>query len=65
MATLIEATIPDQLARQAQALVTQGWASDFNALLVEALRRYCESHPSQLAESFIQEDVRWGLHGDD
>jgi len=34
MDTLIEAKVPDQLARQAQALVNQGWASDFNAPLL-------------------------------
>ena len=41
----------------------QGWASAFNELLAEALRRYLESHSSRLAESFIREDVTWGLHG--
>jgi hypothetical protein len=29
----------------------------------ESLRRYLESHQDVLAESFIQEDVEWGLHG--
>jgi hypothetical protein len=65
MDTLIEAKIPESLARQAQALVDEGWMSDLNALIVEAVRRYCESHPSPLSETFLREDVRWGLYGDD
>jgi hypothetical protein len=31
--------------------------------LAEALRRYLESHSTRLAESFIREDVAWGLRG--
>ncbi len=61
----VEAEIPEQLARQARALVEDGWAPDLNALIVEALRRYCETHQSVLTETFVREDVRWGLRGDD
>jgi hypothetical protein len=43
--------------------VEAGWAGDFDELLAEALRRYLESHASSLAESFIKEDVKWGLRG--
>ena len=32
-------------------------------LVAEALRRYLKSHSTRLAESFIQEDTAWGLHG--
>jgi hypothetical protein len=45
--------------------VEEGWAGDFDALLAEALLRYLESHSSRLAESFIREDVNWGLLGRD
>lgn len=63
--THIEADIPERLAQQAQALVDEGWAPDVGALVVEALRRYCETHQAVLTEGFLREDVRWGLHGDD
>ena len=63
MTTAIEAQIPDRLAQQAQALVRDGWAADFNAVLVEALRRFLESHRPELTETFLREDVEWGLHG--
>jgi len=61
----IETEMPEQLARQTQALGEQGWASDINALIVEAVRRCCETHQGALTEAFLREDVQWGLHGDD
>ncbi len=63
--TLIEAELPAELAAQARAFVAEGWAMDFNELLAEALRRYLESHEGSLTESFVMEDVEWGLHGRD
>lgn len=63
MTTAIEAQIPERLAQQARELVRDGWAADFNAVLVEALRRFLESHRPELTEAFLREDVEWGLHG--
>jgi Arc/MetJ-type ribon-helix-helix transcriptional regulator len=65
MSSSIHAEIPDQLRQQAQILVQQGWASNFEEVVNEALRRYLESHQGVLTESFIQDDVEWGLHGED
>lgn len=63
--TVIQAELPPELTARARSFVEEGWASDFNELLAEALRRFLESHSAQLAESFVINDVRWGLHGDD
>ena len=65
MSSSIHADIPDQLRQQAQTLVQQGWASNVEEVVNEALRRYLESHQGVLTESFIQDDVEWGLHGKD
>lgn len=65
MSNTVHAEIPDQLWQQAETLVEQGWASNFQEIVNEALRRYLESHQDVLTETFIQEDVQWGLHGDD
>ena len=54
-----------ELAAQARAFVAEGWATDLNELLAEALRRFLESHEGSLTESFVREDVQWGLHGRD
>jgi hypothetical protein len=63
MSTAIQADLPPELLAQARAFVEEGWATDVNELLAEALRRYLESHSSQLSETFIREDVEWGLNG--
>jgi len=65
MKTLIQAELPENLALKAQAFVKEGWASDLNGLVAEALRRYLESHTASLTESQMREDVAWGLHGRD
>jgi len=65
MSTAIQAELPPELLAQARAFVEEGWAADVNELLAEALRRYLESHSSQLSETFIREDVEWGLNPDE
>ena len=61
----LEVTIPERLASRAQELVSEGWFTDINALVAEALRRYLEAHQTELMERFIREDVEWGLYGED
>jgi Arc/MetJ-type ribon-helix-helix transcriptional regulator len=63
MKTAIQAELPEQLVADARAFVEEGWVGNFDELLADALRRYLESHSSRLAESFIEEDVTWGLRG--
>ncbi len=63
--TTIQAQLPPELAEQARCFVAEGWASDFNELLAESLRRFLESHSGRLTEAFVMKDVQWGLHGAD
>jgi hypothetical protein len=63
MKTAIQAELPAELLAEARAFVEQGSVGDFDELLAEALRRYLESHSTPLAESFIREDLAWGLRG--
>lgn len=64
MSAMVQAKIPNQIWQQAQTLVQQGWASNLQEIINEALRCYLDSHQDVLTESFIQDDVEWGLHGD-
>lgn len=64
MSITIQTEVPDALWQQAQYFVKQGWADNTQDLIAESLRRYLESHQDVLAEQFIQDDVAWGLHGD-
>lgn len=63
MGAVIHAEIPEQLLRQAQRMVERGWAQNIETLVAESLRRYLESHPEELTEQFIRDDVTWGLRG--
>jgi hypothetical protein len=63
MKTAIQAELPEELVAEARAFVEQGSVGDFDELLAEALRRYLESHSTGVTESFIRDDVAWGLRG--
>lgn len=65
MKTAIHAQLPPELVHRAQAFIREGWVSNLDELLAEALRRYLESHSSDLTEALLREDVEWGLHGGD
>ncbi len=63
--TTIQAELPPELTARALTFVQEGWASDFNELLADALRRFLESHSARVTEEMVMEDVKWGLHGKD
>ena len=56
---------PDALADRLDDLVREGWVVDPRAAVVEALRRFLDSHRPELIESQPLADVEWGLHGRD
>jgi Arc/MetJ-type ribon-helix-helix transcriptional regulator len=62
---IIQTEIPVALLAQAEDLVNQGWFSSLDDVLLDALRRYLESHRADLMEAFIHQDVAWGLVGND
>jgi Arc/MetJ-type ribon-helix-helix transcriptional regulator len=64
MAT-IQTDVPVRLLTEMQMLVEAGWFRDLDDLMLDALRRFVESHRAELMERFIREDVEWGLHGDE
>jgi Arc/MetJ-type ribon-helix-helix transcriptional regulator len=61
----IQTDVPVRLLTEMQTLVKAGWFRDLDELMLDALRRFVESHRDKLMERFIREDVEWGLHGDD
>ncbi|MDB6057412.1 MAG: hypothetical protein JWO95_1256 [Verrucomicrobiales bacterium] len=56
---------PDQLHEQLQKLVQSGWVKDQQEAMVEALRRFLDSHRPDLQEAQVLKDVEWGLLGND
>ena len=61
--TTIQTEIPNGLLTQAQDLVAAGWFRNLDELMLDALRRFLESHRDELMEEFIRQDVEWGLTG--
>lgn len=59
----ISTELPDQLYQEVRILVEKGWFRNEDDIILEALRRFLDTHKVELMEKFIQEDVEWGLHG--
>jgi Arc/MetJ-type ribon-helix-helix transcriptional regulator len=55
--------LPDQLARQVEVLVEQGWFRAPQDVVEEAVRRFLEAHQPDVMEQFVNDDVLWGLRG--
>jgi len=63
--TLLETEVPQRLLGEMQALVAAGWFRSLDEIVVDALRRFVESHRGELMDELIREDVEWGLRGTD
>lgn len=61
----IQTDVPVRLLSEMEVLVEKGWFRSLDELMLDALRRYVESHRVELMERFIREDVEWGLYGDE
>jgi len=61
----IETEIPAQLFAEMQTLVESGWFRSLDDVVLDALRRFLDSHREELMEGFLREDVEWGLRGRD
>jgi len=59
----ITVKIPDQLHRQMELLVQEGWFRDSEEILNLALRKFLNSHRPALMEKHILDDVEWALRG--
>ena len=62
---VMKVELPVELMTEARKFLEDGWHSNFDALIAEALRRYLDSHSPKLNEALIRADVEWGLHGSD
>ena len=56
---------PDGLAERLEQMVREGWVADQQQAMIEALRRFLDSHRPELIESQVLADMEWGLHGKD
>lgn len=63
--TTLNIECPDWMAKRLEQLVRDGWIESQQQAILEALRRYLDSHRDELVEAQIRADVEWGLHGKD
>jgi len=61
----VQTEVPEALYNKAVALVNEGWFLDEKDVFSEAIRRFLDTHQSELMQKDIRKDVKWGLHGDD
>lgn len=61
----VQTEVPLGLLAEAQKLVEAGWFRNLDEVVLDALRRFLESHRAELMEEFIRQDVEWGLYGDE
>ena len=61
----LEAEVPPRILEDLRALVAAGWFASVDEAVADALRRFLASHRGDLMESFVHEDVEWGLRGAD
>ncbi len=61
----LQADLPEGVMREMQSMVDAGWFRNTDELVLDALRRFLDSHRGDLMQDLIREDVEWGLHGSD
>jgi Arc/MetJ-type ribon-helix-helix transcriptional regulator len=61
----VQTEVPLALLTEVQKLVDAGWFRSLDEVMLDALRRFVESHRAELMEEFIHEDIEWGLHGEE
>jgi len=61
----LQADLPEGVMREMQSMVDAGWFRSTDELVLDALRRFLDSHRGDLMQDLIREDVEWGLHGAD
>ncbi len=61
----LQAEVPQRLLTEMQSLVDAGWFRSVDEVVLDALRRFLDSHRGDLMRDLVREDVDWGLHGSD
>ena len=54
---------PDKLHEQLLTFVRSGWAHSPEEAVIEALRRFLDSHRPELQEAHVLKDIEWVLKG--
>lgn len=63
--TTLQTELPPRLLAEMQSLVDAGWFRSLDEVILDALRRFVDSHREDLLQGLLREDVEWGLRGTD
>jgi Arc/MetJ-type ribon-helix-helix transcriptional regulator len=63
--TTLRTEVPPRLLAEMQSLVDGGWFRSLDEVMLDALRRFLDSHREDLMQGLLREDVEWGLRGKD
>ncbi|HEX4965662.1 MAG TPA: ribbon-helix-helix domain-containing protein [Thermoanaerobaculia bacterium] len=61
--TILQTEVPARLLAEMQSLVDAGWFRNLDEVMLDALRRFLDSHREDLTQALLREDVEWGLRG--
>ena len=59
----VKTQVPAQMRKEMQRLITDGWYTNENDLILDALRRFLSAHRTELLTQQIRDDIEWGLYG--
>jgi Arc/MetJ-type ribon-helix-helix transcriptional regulator len=59
--TTMQLHLPDELARELETLVTEGWFESREEALRTALTEFLRRHRRELIEKCQEEDIAWAL----
>jgi Arc/MetJ-type ribon-helix-helix transcriptional regulator len=63
--TTLRTEVPSRLLAEMQSLVDAGWFRSLDEVMLDARRRFLDSHREDLMQGLLREDVEWGLCGKD
>lgn len=61
--TTLTVQCPERLAKRLGEFVEEGWSDNAGETIIEALRRFLDSHRPDIVRTQALADVEWGLHG--
>lgn len=59
----IKINCPEELAKELDRLVADGWEDSREDAIIEAIRRYLRVRQPETLEKNLKADIAWGLHG--
>jgi Arc/MetJ-type ribon-helix-helix transcriptional regulator len=63
--TTLQTDVPPRLLAEMQSLLDAGWFGSLDEVVLDALRRFVDTHREDLMQGLVREDVEWGLRGTD